>query len=231
MKRSRLAIPVMTLIAVACSGMKVDLAPNANAQDEQKPEPTECACSSEPGPAGPEGPVGPQGAAGEQGPRGPRGEQGLQGERGDTGLAGEQGPPGPVGPQGDQGPSGPPGADGAQGPQGLQGPAGPQGPQGEQGPEGPQGPAISNANIYVVDDERTSTNGQLGDFDARARCEEGDVVLNGGCLLTGTVGSDTRLEINRPSFNGLVNTAWDCSVNKGSAGVITVIARVTCLAQ
>jgi hypothetical protein len=227
---SKLIASITTIITIiACGGMKVDLAPNANAQEEQKPEPTSCECSGEVGPEGPQGPQGEQGPAGEQGPRGPRGDQGLHGERGDTGLQGEQGPAGPVGPQGPAGERGPTGRDGDTGPRGATGAQGPQGPQGEQGEQGEQGPAISQSNIYVVDDERTSTSGFLGTFEARARCVEGDIVLNGGCLLAGDVGPDTRLERNMPMFNGVLNTGWGCTANKGSGGIIVLTGRVTCL--
>ena len=79
MKHNHLVSPaIVTIVIIACGGMKVDLAPDANAQEEQKPEPAECMCSSEPGP---EGPAGPEGRMGPQGPQGEKGERGLRGDR------------------------------------------------------------------------------------------------------------------------------------------------------
>jgi hypothetical protein len=235
MKTKHLIVSAIAAIAIiACGGLKVDLAPDANAQEEQpeqKPEPTSCECSGEAGPEGPMGPEGKQGPAGEQGLRGPQGDQGLPGERGDTGLTGEQGPMGPVGPQGPSGERGLAGQDGQTGPQGPRGATGAQGPQGPQGEPGEQGPAISQSNIYVVDDDRTSTAGFLGVFEARARCSDGDVVLNGGCMLGGEIGQDTHLSGSFPAYNGVVNNGWSCRVNKDSGGIISLTARVTCLVQ
>jgi hypothetical protein len=220
---------ISTLALIACGGMKVDLAPMANAQEEQKPEATSCECSGEAGPEGPMGPEGKQGLAGERGAQGRDGERGVPGAEGPAGAVGPEGPQGPQGLVGPVGPRGSSGNTGAQGPAGPAGAVGPRGPQGDQGPEGQQGPALSNDRIYVVDDERTSTTGQLGNFNAIARCEEGDIVLNGGCKLEGDIGPDTRLATNMPGYNGVVNTNWTCSVSKGSGGVIVVTARVTCL--
>src|SRR4030067_323044 len=84
---------LITTIIVACGGMKVSMAPDANAQDSDAgaadvAKPTACECSSEPGPQGPEGPMSPAGLAGAEGARG------AAGLRGATGEAGLQGPEG-----------------------------------------------------------------------------------------------------------------------------------------
>jgi hypothetical protein len=204
MKQNHLLISaITTIVIIACGGIEVDFAPEANAQEEQEPESTECACLSEPGPEGPQGERGP---AGEQGQRGQRGEQGPQG------LTGEAGPPG------EKGTSGTPGA---QGPQGFQGPAGPAGADGE----------LDTSGIYIVDDVQPFGNTQVTTKSAAAACADGDVLLSGGCSY-GDNNFTSRLTVNMPFSNGGNAPAyWLCDVRSGVASFIAVTARAVCLAQ
>jgi len=223
---------LVTTIIVACGGMKVSLAPDANAQESDAGstdivKPTACECSSEPGLQGPEGPMGPAGPQGERGLRGSAGEAGPQGTVGPAGAQGIAGPTGNPGYQGIQGQQGP------EGPRGLTGAQGPQGPKGDTGAEGAPGPAISRDKVYIVEDEHTFTNGQIGDsLSWSALCEDGDVVLNGGCRITGNLATSVAsLSGSTPLFNGLESNGWACFVSKRSGGEIVVSVRTTCIAQ
>jgi hypothetical protein len=120
-----------------------------------------------------------------------------------TGTQGPPGPPGPTGPQGPQGPpgpaGGPPGPQGERGLTGATGATGPAstvpGPQGERGlngingATGPQGPAgftkINDTNIYrVVGDISTTSSDFLDVVNSNAVCNDGDIVVEGGYVLT-----------------------------------------------
>lgn len=220
-----ITVSALTIISIiACGGMKVDLAPNANAQEEQKPdvlEPSKCECSGE---VGPEGPMGPQGPVGEQGARGSRGEQGL------PGPAGEQGPVGPQGPVGAQGVEGPRGVQGPEGERGEQGSVGPRGPQGEQGPEGPQGPAVSPGNVYLTESVHVFDNLNSGEILRKLPCDHvGDIPLSGGCKVTvASNDASSRIIGSMPGMDGPNNT-WDCTLQKSVGTNVTLLVRALCL--
>lgn len=150
--------------------------------------PQDCAC-----------PAGLQGEQGEQGSTGLPGEQGPQGL---TGADGAQGPQGLVGAPGPQGPQGPAGTTGAMGPQGSQGP---QGSAGLQGPPGPAGAFDVNAMYWVTD----SYLGGIGGGAAIAVCSPGDIVISGGCGISG--GQQAYLVSSIPNINNNnPPTAWSC---------------------
>ena len=88
---------------------------------------------------------------------------------------------------GTQGPPGPTGATGPQGPQGIQGIQGPIGPNGTQGLPGPN--SISNSSIYHAQGPTVSTPPIAV---TEAECDSGDIVLNGGFLINGDIGSLNR---------------------------------------
>jgi hypothetical protein len=211
MKLSHIIISATTIISIiACGGMKVDMAPDAKA-DELAP--TACECTGGVGEQGPEGPEGPQG---EQGPKGP---QGPEGPRGNPGVAGNKG---------DKGEPGTPGA------AGVQGPKGDKGDQGIEGAAGPVG-TIPLENVYV----RTFSTQAIASVDPgftlfnmtlTATCDGEDIVLSGGCILgTSDDGVTGQLTGNGPSANG---SSWGCAARKSaSSGNLQLQARVVCLAQ
>lgn len=195
---------ITTIAAVACGGMKLDMAPSANAQEEQKPELTECACSSEPGPEGPEGPRGPEGLPGPAGVGGDQGPAGPQGERGPAGATGS------VGAQGPQGPQGPAGAEGAQGPRGLPG-------------------SIDGSLLYMDQDSTTSNAGAPLMVTASVACADGDILITGGCSFSDQGAIRSSLNSSMPTIDGM---AWGCTVQKGALNAATIVsARVVCLPQ
>jgi hypothetical protein len=151
------------------------------------------------GPTGPVGPTGPQGPSGPNGPSGPAGAAGPAGERGADGTPGAQGTPGPAGATG------------------LQGPAGVAGPQGEPGPAG----AVDLTKVYQVQDERDPTTTAI--FVNRvAMCDEGDIVLGGGCRVSYAEGGLIRG--SSPGVSG-TQQLWSCSVALEGGGVtLTTIA-------
>ena len=82
------------------------------------------------------------------------------------------------------GPQGPPGP---QGPQGIQGPIGSNGTQGPQGPQGSSGITQLNAtNVYSVINSSSPAPGDTFTF-GLAFCDPGDLVLNGGYNLLGSL--------------------------------------------
>jgi hypothetical protein len=237
MKHNQLFVSAVTIVTIiACGGLEVSFAPVANAQntdagtDIDISNPTACECSSEPGPQGPEGPMGPAGADGARGERGLRGATGETGPQGAVGPAGAQGV---AGLNGAQGIAGPLGSQGVAGPSGATGAQGPQGPKGDTGAEGAPGPAISKDRVYVAEDEHTFTNAQIGDsLSWSALCDDGDVVLNGGCRIAGNLATSVAsLSGSTPLFNGLESNGWGCFVSKRSGGEIVLFVRTTCLAQ
>lgn len=157
------------------------------------------------GPVGPEGPMGAQGPAGPQGPKGDPGAVAAKGDPGEQGPVGPQGPMGPMGPQG------------LQGLQGLQGP---------QGPKGDSGVSITPERLYKVQGQAV-TNFGTGTTTGEAACDEGDVVLAGGCNyggLTYTIVSFGAKEY--PTFN---SWGYACTI-RGSSGQQNVVsASVVCL--
>ncbi len=85
---------------------------------------------------------------------------------------------------GTQGPIGPIGPAGPQGIQGIQGPPGEDGTDGVDGAEGPSGPAgsLNISKFYSVVGERDSTPDfpGIGEAEATALCNDGDVAISGG---------------------------------------------------
>lgn len=230
---------ITTAIIVACGGAKVSFAPDANAQDAGTTtvtQPTACECSSQPGPQGPagiDGAAGPMGPAGADGAQGPQGLQGPAGERGPQGEAGPMGPVGPAGAQGPQGIqgatglSGPQGVAGPQGPRGLQGPQGDQGLQGAPGPQGPQGPVIEAGAVYYPERIFTARENQTGNLSAVVNCEDGDILLSGGCQLVLPNGT-TSLTASTPN----AQMGWSCAMFKTTAiAEASMVIRAVCIAQ
>jgi hypothetical protein len=115
--------------------------------------------------SGIKGDTGATGSAGLVGPAGPAGPKGYQGETGAAGPAGDAGPPGPQGPKGDTG---------ATGPQGPKGDTGAQGPKGLVGPIG-GGIYTSVSQLY------TPTALAVPGATALVYCDNGDLLLSGGC--------------------------------------------------
>lgn len=161
MKTKHLFVSAISIISIiACGGMKVDLAPDAKAD-----EPTACECSGE---VGAEGPQGPEGV---EGPAGPEGARGSKGEKGDRGVTGNVGPQGSVGPAG------------------AQGPVGPQGPQGEPGVEGPAGPTMDASLVYVRTADVTVQLGQGSvRMNIEAFCDDGDLLISSSCGVVSNSG-------------------------------------------
>lgn len=206
MKTIKLFASTITIVTIiACGGMEVSMAPDANAQDVTD---TSCECTSEPGPQGPMGPMG------------PAGEPGAPGLAGATGPAGADGAPGPTG------------ATGPSGSQGIAGPQGPQGLQGSQGPRGATGPAgadgsLDTGSIYTVDNRNLFVAGTTGPVSSIAVCNDGDALLTGGCVIT-------RNPQNAALYGSLPdaeNQNYTCFVNRLNTGEIEVLARAVCLAQ
>lgn len=225
--RKLISSAIITIAIVACGGLKVDLAPEANAETPE--EPVSCECSAEPGPMGPAGPRGERGEPGARGQTGPAGALGPIGPDGPQGPTGEQGPQGPQGEQGPAGGPGPRGATGAQGPKGDPGGQGPQGLQGPKGDRGIAGPALDPSLVYREDETLTTRDTQFGDTLAvTALCADGDIVLNGGChiLQAGSFNVELAGSLPHPTENG-----WTCVMNKQGNGEVTMLARVTCLSQ
>jgi hypothetical protein len=217
-----------TIVLVACGGMEVSMAPDANAQVPPSTASTDsttstvagtaptCGCETGPaGASGPQGEVGPQGPAGKDGAAGPQGLQGLPGERGlqgPAGLPGTAGAPGEQGPQGERGAAGAPGAQGLQGMPGSKGDPGAVGAAGPQGPKGDRGPAgtIQNESLYTVTEGGTSA--------AVAYCDPGDVVVTGGCQASsqgpGTTPSiSSSLPLLDVASDGSRVWSWQCVAN------------------
>lgn len=205
MKTKHLFVSAISIISIiACGGMKVDLAPDAKA--DEIPAPTTCECSGE---VGAEGPQGPEGV---EGPAGPEGAQGSKGEKGDRGVTGNVGPQGSIGPAG------------------AQGPVGPQGPQGEPGVEGPSGPTFDASLIYVVQESvQVDAGTGNGISTLAAVCEEGDILLSGGCAVArtspGLGGVDLVSQL--PGLDRM-----DCRMTRDSVSLgASLAARAICLAQ
>ncbi len=82
------------------------------------------------------------------------------------------------------------------------GPVGPEGPEGPQGPQGPQGnlgPAGAPG-LFGMDLKRESSNASTtGVYSLLPTCEEGQVVISGGCRMV-TVIDNTKLPANNPAL-------------------------------
>lgn len=129
------------------------------------------------------------------------------------------GQPGPEGVDGSRGFPGAPGVDGIDGQDGAPGPQGPQGAKGPKGDVGPQGPAVSKANVYTVHDSMTF-NGGIGDdiLPVVAKCgDTTDVVLTGGCAVSGSVEAKLRdsMPINADDPNE--QSGWRCMAHGPTA--------------
>lgn len=233
MKHNQLLVSAITIVAIiACGGIEVSLAPEASAQDDTPGDiATACECSSEAGPPGPEGPAGPRGERGADGATGPTGPQGPPANS--VGAIGPAGPIGQQGPAGSQGPMGPPGPEGPRGPAGAKGDTGPQGPAGPvgiQGPEGAPGEAggLDAARVYKVEEQFTTRDTQFGsNLGVSPECAEGDILLNGGCLIVHPELFAVSLTTNVPQAS---REGWICLMNKQGNGEVTILGRITCLA-
>ncbi len=210
MKHSKNNVLALALFIITACGETAD----AQAAEEPNSSVTPvCECSSMPGPAGVVGPVGPQGTPG------------ADGAPGAAGPAGEPGVQGPVGPAGANGNNGAPGA------QGLQGAPGAVGPQGPQGVVGPRGLTVSiNADsLYLVEDSTTSASGQGLQVSASAACNDGDILLSGGCGIADQTPLASRITVSLPTTDDMT---WGCTAVKGgSTGSVILTARAMCLAQ
>ena len=182
-----------------------------------------------PGPQGPEGPPGPQGPAGGlPGPQGPPGPPGI----------GTVGPPGPAG--ADSTVPGPAGADsivpgpqgerGFNGTQGIQGERGFNGTNGALGPRGPPGfTEINDTNLYFVSGNTTSTTSSYAQsFQSTARCNAGDIVIEGGYSVIASPTSPT------PPFVRVAGPTLFLNEDDGyavvmSGGSVTFFAYAFCL--
>ena len=108
------------------------------------------------------------------------------------------------GPQGEQGPPGEQGPRGSTGPQGVEGPRGPQGVPGGQGPQGPPGPTgpAFVPRVYTVE-------GDTGTDSSTAICDDGDIVLGGGFVLSKDADENIEQLVSVPSNDN----AWSASVD------------------
>lgn len=176
-------------------------------------------------PAGPTGPAG-QDGAGCSVVETESGAAVTCGDKTTSLFPGTQGERGPQGEKGDKGAPGAQGAQGIQGPQGIQGVPGPAGKDGAAG-----GFDVSKLyNRQVCD---TNPNGAVLIF---AQCDQGDRVLNGGCLFGGTTGgaSNVALMTNGPSERVATNKvdsvrdAWVC-VWRAPKSSTSGCAFVTCI--
>ena len=137
-----------------------------------------------------------------------------------TGTQGPPGPAGPPGPKGDTGatgPQGPTGATGATGPQGSPGPQGIQGPIGLNGTQGEPGPnEISPQNLYLVNGISERTNSTDSAANSIARCDIGDVAIDGffslnsdtnsGATIGGIRFLESGINIFDSTFNSYLST-------------------------
>lgn len=197
----------------------------ANSSSETSTENGLCVC--DPGPAGPEGPMGPPGSQGEQGPEGPQG------------LVGPTGPQGTAGPKGDTGAQGAAGPTGAQGPQGLRGLQGTQGPKGDTGSQGPKGdkgdkgdPGEDGADgslemlTYTVYYQNTDVSSTI--INIAAQCDEGDILLHGGCFAdNGEDSPGVHLVTSWPDV--VQRHGWLCKWNKPTTWAFNFMAAATCV--
>jgi hypothetical protein len=100
------------------------------------------------------------------------------------------------------------------------------------GPKGDTG-TINGADVYV-----TLTTGTVATTDpgtgivrlgATATCNDGDIVLSGGCAIQQfTLTTSGFLQTNSPSADG---QSWTCSSSKTGTGTLQILARAVCLAQ
>jgi hypothetical protein len=148
---------------------------------------------------------------------------GSQGERGEQGVPGPAGPastvPGPMGPAGESivGPAGPKGDTGAPGATGA---------PGSDGADGRDG-VVDPSMLYVV--QETAGSVVAGIHSLAAQCDDGDVVISGGCYFT-----SSQLGEVQGSFPAAGGGAWDdlpdlwqCTFNVGAGA--RPFARAVCL--
>lgn len=159
-------------------------------------------------------------AQGADGVSGRNGKDGAQGPRGEPGLQGPAGPAGPQGPEGDPGEQGPAGPWGPAGAPGLQGPPGQVGPQ---GPKGDPGVGVALNKVYYVTGPTQFSGGINGTYPSSgARCDAGDIILSGHCVVSG---SSSILKIGAaPTPAG--DWAWECQAWASNG---TVQAYAVCL--
>jgi hypothetical protein len=182
---------------------------------------------------GPEGVQGPQGETGSMGPQGLQGAKGDKGEsckiengfidcggykklveelRGPRGFQGEKGDRGETGAKGDTGTQGLKGERGEKGDKGNIGPVGPQGlrgPIGERGPVGPEGPKGTFSSCRTASEAT-----QLGrTLSVSATCEAGEMLVGGGCFVTGSADQMQLMSSAPLSEDGFYYCEW---LSKGS---------------
>ena len=217
------------LIGLGCGVETMDEEPTSIPDEDVIKSPSCEQCV--PGPAGEPGPQGPIGESGSFGPSGPKGEtgsKGLPGPQGETGESGQDGEDGQRGSQGLLGSTGPQGPAGPQGEQGPDGPSGSPGTTGEQGETGEQGPPGSFADMVVYTAE-ASKSGSESRIQVWAVCEEGDLIMTGGCFSdgTGTGESAVTLVSAYPGTTGI--NAWQCVWNKPTSWGFEFTATVICI--
>lgn len=76
-------------------------------------------------------------------------------------------------------------------------------------------------------DARSQLVGAGPAFTTIATCDEGDVLLSGGCVLTSNAAS-ARLEGGYPDETFRM---WICHTRKSDITTVEVLARAVCLAQ
>ena len=136
-------------------------------------------------------------------------QTGPQGARVPKGDTGDVGPAGPAGPQGEKGEKGDARA------------TGPQGPQGIPGPHGPAG-TLAGAQLYVVEHSVASESYMPGQNQATLAvwCNEGDIPLGGGYLISGH--PQATVYQNRPEQYA---NEWAVSAFDTTAFTLTVDLR------
>lgn len=132
---------------------------------------------------------------------------------------------------GDQGPAGERGADGRDG---ERGPQGPKGDQGLPGPPGADGTValIEGTPYGVAPDAVPFAVGAKKSADAE--CDEGDVAISGGCVLTldqQPVVGDVQVTIMHDAWRDDTRRAWRCSVDCAhpTCASGTIAASAMCL--
>lgn len=142
------------------------------------------------------------------GPRGPQGEPGFRGPADATGPTGEEG------------------ARGVQGEEGLRGERGVPGEPGPRGEAGPPGLQEALTRLGPVAEPPTGANSL-----SYAECATGEVAVGGGWAYTsGVMGTDERVEADRPSLKSVTMTGTKFPApaeGQAAAGWLAIVGNFT----
>ena len=89
------------------------------------------------------------------------------------------------------------------------------------------GPAIEAGSIYYPERIFTARENQTGNVGGVVSCEDGDILLSGGCQLVLPNGT-TSLTASTPN----AQTGWSCMMFKTtSTAEASMVIRAVCIAQ